>query len=287
MQRSIAAAFLTAALIAAQGCAFAQSAPRNTLERIRQTKTVRIAYRADAPPFSVKTSAPEPGGFMVELCRAVVAQIGQQTGLGTLNISYVQVTSTDRFDAIAQGKADMLCEPTSATLSRRKIVDFSIPTYIDGAGIIVAGDAGPRSFEDLSGKPVGVLAGTTTETALRNSLRDLKISATVVPVKTHDEGMQLLAGNKIAAYFADRTILLGLVAQSGSTKYAIIDQYLTMEPYALALPRGDEDFRLAVDTALSRIYRSGQIGQLFNHTFQGARPGAILQSLYLISAYPE
>ena len=72
------------------------------------------------------------------------------------------------------------------------------------------------------------------------------------------------------------------------SKLALAENYLTIEPYALALKRGDETFRLAVDRALSRIYRSNQIGAIYGNTF-GARSGLrdYIQALYLISSYPE
>jgi polar amino acid transport system substrate-binding protein/glutamate/aspartate transport system substrate-binding protein len=71
-------------------------------------------------------------------------------------------------------------------------------------------------------------------------------------------------------------------------KLLLADNYLTIEPYALALPHGDEDFRLAVDRALSNVYRSGQIAAIFTHTFGAkTKPSQILQSLYLISALPD
>ena len=66
------------------------------------------------------------------------------------------------------------------------------------------------------------------------------------------------------------------------------DDYLSVEPYALALLRGDNDYRLAVDRALSHIYRSGEIGPIFERTFGGkAKPTQILQTLYLISGLPD
>src|SRR5271166_2158361 len=86
-----------------------QSSP--TLDRLRSTKTIRIAYRPDAPPFSFKSSLNEPTGYIVELCKAVAAQIGQQLNV-SLSPVYVPVSSVDRFDAIRQGKADMLCYAT-------------------------------------------------------------------------------------------------------------------------------------------------------------------------------
>ena len=117
-----------------------------TLDRINQDKSIRIAYRDDAPPFSYKGRNGEPAGFMVDLCRAVAAQLGDQLHLTPLKIVYVPVTAANRFDAITQGKADLLCEPTTETLTRRQQVDFSIPTFVDGAGLLIRSD-GPKEPE--------------------------------------------------------------------------------------------------------------------------------------------
>jgi len=259
-----------------------------TLEQIAQNKTVRIAYRDDAPPFSYKGKGGQPAGYVIDLCGAVVKKLAEQLKLPTLDIVYVPVTAVDRFDAIAKGKADILCEPTTQTLARRDQVDFSIPTFVDGAGLMIRGD-GPHSLAALAGKKIGVLAGTTTETELRNSLKDAGINAEVIPANTHEDGLAMLDDGKVSAYFADRAILVFLAQQSAAPgKLLLADNYLTIEPYALALPHGDENFRLAVDRALSHIYRSGEIAQIFSKTFGGkAKPSQIVQTLYLISALPD
>ena len=275
-----------AALLVAVGVTTAATA--GTLDRIGQEKAIRIAYREDAPPFSYKDKLGEPSGFMVDLCRAVAKKLADQLNLPSLNVAYVPVTAADRFEAIAQQKADLLCEPTSITLSRREQVDFSIPTFLDGASLIVRA-GGPKNLRDLSGKKIGVLAGTTTEEALRNTLNEAKINGDVVAAKTHGEGLAMLDEGKISAYFGDRSILLFLIKDSKAPeKLRLADDYLTVEPYALALPRGDTDFRLAVDRALSHIYRSGEIAAVFQRTFGGkAEPSQILRTLYLISGVPD
>jgi len=276
------------ALVLAPLVVLISSASAGTLDRISQDKTVRLAYREDAPPFSYKDKIGDPAGFMVDLCRAVAKKLAQQLQAPTLNGVYVPVTAADRFEAIRQQKADLLCEPTSATLSRRELVDFSIPTFVDGAGLMVRGD-GPYDLTGLANKKIGVLAGTTTEEALRNTLNDAGIKAEVIPAKTHAEGLAMLDDAKISAYFADRSILVSLMRDSKAPgKLLLADNYLTIEPYALALPRGDEDFRLAVDRALSHIYRLGEISPIFKHTFgENNKPGQILQTLYMISALPD
>ncbi len=263
-------------------------AAAGVLDRVVQEKAIRIAYREDAPPFSFKDKIGEPAGFMVDLCRAVAKKVAEERNLPGLNVVYVPVTAADRFDAITQQKADLLCEPTSVTLSRRQLVDFSIPTFLDGASLIVRAD-GPKKLNELTGRKVGVVAGTTTEESLRNSLKDAGIGAEVVAAETHRDGLTMLDEGKISAYFADRSILLFLIKDSKAPeKLRLADDYLSVEPYALALPRGDSDFRLAVDRALSHIYRSGEIAAIFERTFGGkAKPSQILQTLYLISGLPD
>jgi ABC-type amino acid transport substrate-binding protein len=259
-----------------------------TLDRIAGDKTIRIAYRPDAPPFSYENKSGVPAGFIVDLCRAVAKHLAAQLHLPSLVVDYVPVTAADRFTAIEEGKADLLCEATTETLSRRQEVDFSIPTFVDGAGLLIRSD-GPRSLKALARQKIGVLAGTTTQDELRNTLQDAGITADVIPMKTHEEGLAMLDSGKISAYFADRSILVYLVQQSKAPdKLRLAENYLTIEPYALALPHGDEDFRLAVDRALSRIYRDGEIAAIFAHSFGGnAKPSGMVETLYAIAALPD
>jgi ABC-type amino acid transport substrate-binding protein len=291
MNRSGARGFSAAAVIAALSVTagvFAGISSAATLDRIGQDKTIRIAYRDDAPPFSYKDKIGEPVGFMVDLCREVAKKLADQLHLTSLNVTYVPVTAADRFEAIQAQKADLLCEPTSATLSRRELVDFSIPTFVDGASLMIRAD-GPHDLKAMAGHKIGVLGGTTTEEALRNSLKLAGITAEIIPAKTHAEGLAMLDNAKVSAYFGDRSILVSLIRDSKApNKLMLAENYLSVEPYALALPHGDEDFRLAVDRALSHIYRSGEIGAIFKRTFgDKTKPGEVLLTLYLVSGLPD
>ena len=281
------AALAVAALLAVVSLASEASAA-GALDRIKKEQTVRIAFREDAPPFSMKGPGAEPVGLIVNLCQAVVADMAKQLKLPGLKVVYVPVTATNRFEAIQKNKADILCEATSATLDRRKIVDFSLSTFVDGASLMIRPD-GPKSFAELAGRKIGVLGGTTTEQALRNSLTKANITADVVLLKNHDEGVKMLVDNGISAYFADRAILQYLFMKSPAAANLLLsDDYLTVEPYALALPRGDDDLRLAVDTGISHIYRSGEIVRIFSNNFgPQAVPSPMLQTLYMLTGLPD
>ena len=159
--------------------------------------------------------------------------------------------------------------------------------FVDGASVLFRAD-GPKNFEDLADHKIGVRAGTTTEEALGNTLKTLNLNSEVVAVSNHDDGLGKLEANEISAYFADQAILLFLMIKSKSQKdLRLSKRFFTNEPYAVGLPHGDSDFRLAVDRGLSRIYRSGAIKAIFGNNFGSAAPSDMIKALYIINALPE
>jgi len=264
-----------------------QDAAAGTLDRVRESGTFKIGYRTDAPPFSYDSEIGEAAGYVVDLCREVAAAAKQELGIADLKVEYVAVTAEDRFDAVNSGRVDLLCEATTVTLARRQLVDFSLMTFIDGASVMVRAD-GPQSFKSLAGHKIGVHAGTTTEVALNRTLTELKVAAEMVPVADHKDGVQRLESGELAAYFADRAILTSLFIGAGSPKsLRISKEYFSREPYALAMARGDDDFRLLVDRTLARLYRGNAIDGIFARSFGKAKASDILKALYVINALPE
>ena len=267
--------------------ASAEQPQASVLEEVKSSKTLRIGYREDAPPFSFKNDIGEAAGYTVELCRQVAAGIGQLHQIEGLVVDYVPVTAADRFAAVTEGKIHLLCGATTQTLARREIVSFSLPTFIDGASVLFRAD-GPKSFPEMAGQTIGVLGNTTTEKGLSNTLEREGMQADVVAVNSHEEGFDRLVAGDISAYFADRAILAYMLQHSDqAANLHLSNRFFSHEPFALALPRGDEDFRLAVDRVLSYLYKSGRIGDVFKATFPNAQPTDILKALYLINGLPN
>jgi ABC-type amino acid transport substrate-binding protein len=252
---------------------------------VRETKTFRIGYRADAKPHSYRTEQGQPAGYVVDLCRKVAAAIVQL--VENVKVNYVLVPADQRFLAVRDGHVDILCDPSSMTLARRELVDFSLPTFLDGASVLSRSGLPVERFEDLAGKRVGVLTGTTTETTLREGLAAVRINATVVPVRDHRDGIGLLEGQKVDAYFADRAIIAALLYEGGRPGFTLSKQYFSYETHALALPRGDDAFRLLVERALARLYRSGRINAILAKTFGNTPPGEMLRTMFIINSLPE
>jgi ABC-type amino acid transport substrate-binding protein len=263
-------------------------AQAQTLERVRSSGSFKIGFREDAAPFSYKTAQGEPTGFSVELCRLIATEVRKTLELDELTIQYVPVGTEDRFKAVQDGRIDILCSADTQTLSRRALVDFSLFTFLDGAAVLLRADS-PEDLPGLAGHKIGVRGATTTEDALRQALTELDVDAEVVPVSSHDEGLAKLAASEVAAYFGDQAILTFLAMRSDAPeKFKLSDRQFTFDPYALALTRGDDEFRLLVDRTLARTYRSGRIDELFKEAFgENAKPTAALRALYLINGIPE
>lgn len=264
----------------------AAAQPAGTLEFIQEKAEIRLAYREDAAPFSFVENG-RPAGYSVNLCLEVANALQQELKLPELTITFVPVTAENRFEAITRGEAELLCEATTATLARRELVDFSIPTFVSGASLAIRPD-GPTSVDALAGKKIGVLGGTTTQADLDITLHEQGVSAEVVVAKTHHEGFALLKKGDISAYFADRTILQDrLRHDAAGDELLLADNYLTIEPYALAMPI-DHDFRLAVDRALSRLFRTGGMIKVFRKSFDpDAQPSELLKAMSRMSGLPE
>jgi len=162
-------------------------------------------------------------------------------------------------------------------------------TFVDGASILVKQSEKMAAFQDLSGKKIAVIPSTTTDAAIKNALQKAFVTAQIVPVKDHREGLTMLENGSIDAYASDRTILIGLgVTAKDPSQFAIAEQYFSYEPYGFMLKRGDAPFRLAVNRVLSSLYRSREVMQVYGRWFgKLGEPSGLLLAMYALHALPE
>jgi ABC-type amino acid transport substrate-binding protein len=280
-------------------------ASAGTLDRVKTAGKIKLGYRADARPLSFKDESGKPAGYSVALCEKVVEETKSALGLADLAVEWVPVTVAGRFQAVQQGDVDLLCGADTATLARRAEVAFSIPILPGGIGALLRADAPPRLKEVLSGgrpefrpywrasvgqvlqaQTFSVVAGTTSESWLAGRLDKFQLQARVVPVDSYDAGVRSVLDRGAAVFFGDRSILADAARRSAASgDLRVLDHLFTYEPVALALARGDDDFRLVVDRALSRLYRSGEVGQVYAKWC--GEPDQDALAFFRLSALPE
>jgi len=258
------------------------------LKAIAAGKPIRIAHRTDAVPFSFVDGNKEAAGYTVDVCKSVVASLQRQLNVRPLRIEWVPVSTQSRFDVVAKGQADLECGASTVTLSRMKEVDFSNIIFVESTGIAVNISAGINRLHDLSGKKVAVIAGTSNEKAMADKNRSMQLNATLVPVKDREEAINALNDGRADAFASDKLLLYGADFKNPQTVRALPDD-LSIEPYAIVLPRGEWELRLAVNTALAEVFRSGEAEKIFAKWFGqiGLRPGSLLSAVYLLGATPE
>jgi glutamate/aspartate transport system substrate-binding protein len=257
--------------------------PTGQLQAIAASRTIKIAYRADAAPFSFVNQRNEITGYTIDLCKLIVASLEQRLGVKPITIQWVPVTAQSRFDAVATGKAHLECGSSSVTLARMKEVDFSAFVFVESTGLAVNTTSSNNRLLDLAGKKIAVVAGTSNEAALAAWNR-----AVPLPVRDRDAGIAALLGGSVDAFASDKLLLIGAQFQHPQALRILPDD-LALEFYGIVLPRGDWALRLAVNTALSEIYRSGEVLKVYGQWFPqiGLRPGVLLDALYLFGAVPE
>jgi polar amino acid transport system substrate-binding protein/glutamate/aspartate transport system substrate-binding protein len=265
--------------------AIAQS---GVLERIRTTGTMKIGYIEDGAPFSSVGPDRQPQGYSIELCREVALAVRTQLSIPRVDIQWVPLTIQNRLEAVRTGRVDIECSTTTWTLSRQATVDFSLITFVDGGSILSRSGANLRRLVDVDGKRIGVIAGTTTEKMLSQALTQRGLKSELVRVKTRVEGLSLLEAGGVDGFASDRTTLLGLLAgRSAAGTFTLLEEDFSVEPYVLSVPR-DYEFRLAVNRALARIYRTGQITSIYNRWLGGLGPPSLLLSTtYFVQSLNE
>jgi ABC-type amino acid transport substrate-binding protein len=265
-------------------------AQSGTLDQIRKTGEIRIGYRTDAPPLAFKDASGQPSGYAVELCQRVAAAVKDSLKLNELKTTFVALTSENRLDAIVSNRVDIECGATTMTLSRAEKVDFTLMTFVTGGAVIALAGSGIESLGNLAGKSVAVVAGTTSQTALKNYLQKNLIDARVVAVSDRGEAMKRLQAKQVDAFASDQIVLIGEMMQAADPNtYTLSRELFSYEPYALVVRRNDADFRLVADRALAQLYRSGQIEQVYGRWFgqAGLRPTPVLSAMYVLQALPE
>lgn len=283
---------LLAALCLAPALVFAQASSlplEGRLKKIADTKTITLAYRTDALPFSFEDGEKKPAGYMVDLCRSVVASIERQLGGAPLQVKWTPVTVQTRFSAVASGQADLECGATTVTLSRMREVGFSSLTFVDGTGLLIRTATSGNSLLDLANKRIGVVAGTSNERALADAMKAKMVTAQVVPVKTRDEGLAQLEAGTIDAFAGDRILLVGLASKAKDARaLTLLTEMLSYEPYAIVLPRGDWALKLAVDTGLSQVFRSSALPEIWGRWFGAlGRPSPVHEVMFALGRLPE
>jgi glutamate/aspartate transport system substrate-binding protein len=244
-----------------------------TLAAIKKDHVVRLGYRESSPPFSFMDPSNRPIGYSLELCEAVVDEIGIEVDDANLRIEYVKVTSDDRIPAVVQNKIDLECGSTTANAERAKQVAFSPLMFVAGTKLMVPKASTISAPKDLQGKTVVVTKGTTNEQAMHTLDKKFALGLNIVASPDHEQSYQMLVDGKADAFATDDILLYGLIARhKAQDKYKVVGDYLSYDPYGIMFRKGEPQLTAVVERAFRKLGSNRDLIPLYNKWFVSRLP---------------
>jgi len=244
-----------------------------TLANIKQTHVVRLGYRESSPPFSFLDQSNRPIGYSLELCEAIVEEIGVEVDDANLKIEYVKVTSDDRIQAVVQNKIDLECGSTTANAERAKQVAFSPLIFVAGTKLMVPKASTISAPTDLKGKTVVVTKGTTNEQAMHTIDKKFSLGLNIVTAPDHEQSYQTLVDGKADAFATDDILLYGLIARhKAKDKFKVTGEYLSYDPYGIMYRKGEPQMKDVVERTFRKLGSGRDLVPLYNKWFVARLP---------------
>jgi ABC-type amino acid transport substrate-binding protein len=143
------------------------------------------------------------------------------------------------------------------TTDRDAEIDFSRPYYIAHQRVLVPSGSDIGGLEDLGGKKVCTVLGSTGESTLKDKAKDAKRTT----VDSYSECFELLQNGAVDAEISDDVILAGQVIQDDSLE--LVGDFLTDEPYGVGIPDGQTDMQGFVDGVIEETFEDGTWDTLY------------------------
>jgi ABC-type amino acid transport substrate-binding protein len=259
---------LAATLLTGLACLATPAQAGAILDRIKQSGRITIAHREASVPFSFLDGQGRPVGYAMDLCQRLVEAVAKRVEHKSLAVDLKLVTSATRIPTMADGAADLECESTTNTAERRERVAFTVPHYVTGARMLVRADSPIGELRDLDGKRLVSTTGTTPLKTITQLNRERLLGVRIADVPDHVRGIELVEKGEADAFLMDEVLLIGLIAtRPDPAKLKVVGKYLTIEPLAIMLPKGDAEFKRVVDDEMKRLIRSGEALALHDKWF--------------------
>ena len=250
------------------------SAHASVLDRINAGGKLVIAHRESSVPFSyVDSQSGKPVGYAVDLCLRLADVVRKKTGKKDMEVEFLMVTPANRIPMIEQGKADLECGSTTNNAERRQKVAFTIPHFITGARMLVKASSTMDRVEDLSGKKLVSTKGTTPLKAADQLNRERVLGITILEAPDHSRAVEMVEKGEADAFVMDDVLLYGLAAGRPDPKaLKVVGRFMTTEPLAIMLPKGDTEFKKLVDEEMRRLITTREIYPIYDKWFNKPIP---------------
>jgi ABC-type amino acid transport substrate-binding protein len=259
--RRIGFIFLLAAFVL--GISGMAAAAEPTLDKIKNSGVFTIGVRNASPPFAFIDKQNERVGFSIDLAKLIHKNIEKKLGK-TIKLEMKETAPATRIPLLTSMAVDLITGTMTDTRARRDSVDFSLTFFATGAQFIVKKGTMIKGAQDIAGKRIGTQQGSTNERVLREKYPQ----AVLVTFPDQATAFLALQQGKLDAYCNDGIQLWGLKYKSPNPdQWEVVGDYISYEPYGMAMRKNDSDFRQVVNVALMEAIEGGEYFKLYDKWF--------------------
>jgi polar amino acid transport system substrate-binding protein len=244
----------------------ASASDATELREIQQRGYLNVAIKDNIPPLGFRDERGKLQGLEIDLAEKLAKDL-----LGNSQAVKLRVVSNrDRVAQVLDNRVDIAIARFTATASRARLVNFSIPYYLDST-VLVTKNTDLVNLEDLKKSQIGVLKASSTISHIQFFIP----SAKLVGVDSYMAAQQLLEENKIDAFAADATVLSGWVRQY--PQYRLLETRLSTEPLCVIIPKGlkNDPLRREINHAIALYLEQGWLQERIK--FWGLPPSSVLE----------
>ena len=248
-------------------------APAQTLDKIKQSGSMTLAYRESSIPFSYLGAEAKPVGFSYEICEKIADNVKKATGRADMQKQYQAVTSANRIPLLQNGTIDIECGSTTNNSERGKQVQFATNYFYTGTRFLVKTGTKVDKLADLAGKTVVSTTGTTNFQLIRKLNEEQKLGIDLLGAKDHPESMLMVQTGRAVAFGMDDILIYSLKASAQNpADFAVVGEPIQVEPYAIMIRKDDPTFKKLVDETIAGMMKSGEFETLYKKWFQSPIP---------------
>lgn len=223
---------------------------------------LKVGVKAHAAPFSIMNEKGEMEGFDVGIAKALASCL-------EVELDLVPITSAERIPALKEGRVDLVIATMTTTRRREREVDFSTPYFQDGQSLLCLSTSDVKSYQDLGGKKVGAIKGTTS---LKN-ITMVAPDAEVVAFDSASKVLEALEAGEVDAFSSDMMMLMGHKLRSKDrTQLQLRGGKFTVEPYGVAMRENESNLRNTIDEAIMDMWKSGTWKSIYEKWFGRRSP---------------
>lgn len=229
-----------------------------TLQNVKARGKLIVGVKTDFPPFGFLDKKGVNKGLDIDIARAISKELfGNEDA-----VHFVSVTSENRIPFLISRKVDLITATLTITEEREKEVDFSIPYFVTGEMILVRADSKITKYQDLAGKKVATIRGSTGDIAIGELVPD----AERIKFERNDEALQALKEGRVEAFVQDFLLLYSLLQKNPKLKMAGLQPFRAGR-YGLAVRKGDQEWLDFINATLTKMKETGEYDKLLGRWF--------------------